>query len=392
VSGPEFLRTRLTWLTYAQLAVFGYFLYGFGPSVPLQRDDLHVSSAIGGLHGTALATGSTLAGLTFALLRGRVGRTGTLRVGLLGLAAGTLLYCLVPALPVTLAGALICGLFGSYVVTGSVVVLSAAHGRAGPAAFSEANAAAAGAGLLAPLLLGAGAAIGIGWQPGLLVAALAAVTVWVVSRRESRQPEPARAAESAVAGSDAPGRLPSAYWLAWTVTLLCIGVEFCMTFWAADELRDRAGASPAAATAGITAIVGGMFAGRLLGGRLALRFRPGWLLLAAVVVTLAGFAAFWVSSAPVPALAGLVVVGLGIALQYPLGTVRAVAASGARPDRAAGRLSIAAGLASGIAPFALGALADSIGTHTAFLLVPALLLGAAVGVLVSGDVRRRPQV
>ena len=55
MSEPEFLRTRLTWLTYAQLAVFGYFLYGFGPSVPLQRDDLHVSSAIGGLHGTALA-------------------------------------------------------------------------------------------------------------------------------------------------------------------------------------------------------------------------------------------------------------------------------------------------------------------------------------------------
>ena len=140
MSRPEFLRTRLTWLTYAQLAVFGYFLYGFGPSVPLQRDDLGVSSAIGGLHGTALAVGSTVGGLTFALLSRRVGRTGTLRVGLLGLAAGTLLYCLVPALPVTLAGALVCGLFGSYVVTGSVVVLSAAHGPAGPAAFSEANA------------------------------------------------------------------------------------------------------------------------------------------------------------------------------------------------------------------------------------------------------------
>jgi fucose permease len=109
-------------------------------------------------------------------------------------------------------------------------------------------------------------------------------------------------------------------------------------------------------------------------------------------VTLVGFAAFWASTAPMAALTGLVVVGLGIALQYPLGTVRAVAASGGRPDRAAGRLSVAAGLASGIAPFALGALADSIGTHAAFLLVPALLLAAAAGVLVSGDMRRRPQV
>ena len=70
-------------------------------------------------------------------------------------------------------------------------------------------------------------------------------------------------------------------------------------------------------------------------------------------------------------------------LQYPLGTVRAVTASAGRPDRAAGRLSIAAGLASGIAPFALGALADRIGTHTAFLLVPGLLAAAATGVLIS---------
>ncbi len=167
--------------------------------------------------------------------------------------------------------------------------------------------------------------------------------------------------------------------------LLCIGVEFCMTFWAADELRQRGGASPAAATAGVTAIVAGMFAGRLLGGRLALRVRPRPLLLAAVAVCLVGFGAFWFSTAPVPSLAGLAVVGLGIALQYPLGTVRAVAASGGRPDRAAGRLSVAAGLASGVAPFALGALADRTGTHTAFLLVPALLAAAAVGVLLGRD-------
>jgi predicted MFS family arabinose efflux permease len=384
---PEFVRTRLTWLTYAQLAVFGYFLYGFGPSVPLQRDDLHVSSAIGGLHGTALATGSTLAGLTFAALSRRVGRTGTLRVGLLGLAAGTLLYCLVPLLPVTLGGALVCGLFGSYVVTGSVVVLSAAHGPAGAAAISESNAAAAAAGLVAPLLLGAGAALGIGWQSGLLLAAVFALVVWVLSVWVARHPTDPTGAEGGPVdrAADLPGPLPAAFWLAWVVTLLCIGVEFCMTFWAADELREQAGASPAAATAGITAIVGGMFAGRLLGGRLALRVGPGRLLLAAVAVTLVGFAAFWLSAAPVAALAGLVVIGLGISLQYPLGTVRAVAASAGRPDRAAGRLSIAAGLASGIAPFVLGALADRIGTHAAFLLVPALLVAAAVGVLLGRD-------
>jgi predicted MFS family arabinose efflux permease len=129
--------------------------------------------------------------------------------------------------------------------------------------------------------------------------------------------------------------------------------------------------------------VGGMFLGRLGGGRVALRVSSPTLLLASIGVALAGFLLFWTSSTPVPALAGLVAVGIGIAVLYPVGTVLGVAASAGRPDRAAGMLSIAAGLASGVAPFALGAMADRIGTHTAFLLVPALLAVAAAGVLVN---------
>lgn len=383
---PQLIRSRLTWLTYGQLGVFGFFLYGFGPSVPLQRDDLHVSSAIGGLYGTALATGSTIGGIVYARVTARIGRAATLRAGLLGLAVGITVYCLVPVLPATLAGALVCGLFGTFVVTGSVVVLSTTHGAGGPAAVTEANAGAVGIGLVTPLLLGAGESIGITWRPALMLPAVAAVVVWAVSRREKRRieagPDPAPPAP------DAPGPLPAAYWLVWAIVLCCVAVEFCLTFWAADGLRDGTGASPAAATAGVTAVVGGMFLGRLAGGRIALRVTPRTLLLASVGVALLGFAGFWTSSTPVPALAGLVAVGVGIAVLYPLGTVLAVAASGGRPDRAAGMLSIAAGLASGIAPFALGATADRIGTHTAFLLVPALLAVAAAGVVAT----RRAQV
>jgi predicted MFS family arabinose efflux permease len=376
---PRLIRTRLTWLTYVQLGVYGFFLYGFGPSVPLQRDDQHVSSAIGGLHGTALAAGATFGGIVFARVTTRIGRPATLRVGLLGLAVGITVYCLVPVLPATLAGALLCGLFGTFVVTGSVVVLSTTHGAGGPAAVTEANAGAVGIGLVTPLLLGAGESIGIGWRPALMLPAFAAVAVWAVSRREKRRleagPDPVPSAP------DAPGPLPAAYWLVWATVLCCIAVEFCLTFWAADGLRDGTGASPAAATAGVTAVVGGMFLGRLGGGRIALRYAPSTLLLVSIGVALAGFAAFWTSSTPVPALAGLVAAGVGIAVLYPLGTVLAVATSDGRPDRAAGMLSIAAGLASGVGPFALGAMADRIGTHSAFLLVPALLVAAAAGVL-----------
>ncbi len=183
---PTLEHDRLTWLIFTQLGVYGYFLYAFGPSVPLLRDELGVSNAVSGLHGTALAVGAVLAGVGWPVLARRLGRPRTLRLGLLGLTAGILAYCLASVLPVTLAGGLAAGFFGSLVVTGSTVVLAARHGSAAPAAISEANAVAAGTGLVGPLLVGAGVSVGLGWRPGVLVAAAAAVVVWVVSVRAGR--------------------------------------------------------------------------------------------------------------------------------------------------------------------------------------------------------------
>ena len=57
-----------------QLRVFwGYFLYGFGPVVPLLRDEQGVSAALAGLHGTALAVGIVFGGMLFPPLARRFG-------------------------------------------------------------------------------------------------------------------------------------------------------------------------------------------------------------------------------------------------------------------------------------------------------------------------------
>jgi fucose permease len=71
---------------------------------------------------------------------------------------------------------------------------------------------------------------------------------------------------------------------------------------------------------------------------------------------------------------GLAVTGLGLGLQSPLGIGRMVRAAEEQVDRGSGLASVAAGGASGAAPFVLGALADHIGVHTAFLIVPAMML------------------
>jgi len=95
-------------------------------------------------------------------------------------------------------------------------------------------------------------------------------------------------------------------------------------------------------------------------------------------LTIVGFTVAWLSSSAVPMLVGFTITGVGLGLQSPLGIGRAVIAAGGQADRGAGLTSVTIGLASGIAPFALAAVADHVGVHTAFLIVPVLM---ALGIL-----------
>ena len=150
-----------------------------------------------------------------------------------------------------------------------------------------------------------------------------------------------------------------------------------MTIWSSDLLRQRLGVTDAVAASSLTLVVAGMTAGRLVGARLMLRRTLELLLLAALGVAAVGFVIVWTAPVLWAALLGLLVLGFGMGAHFPLSISRAVASSDSQPDVAAARSSIGAGLAVGIAPFLLGWLADSYGTHTAFLLVPVLLAIAA---------------
>jgi fucose permease len=87
-----------------------------------------------------------------------------------------------------------------------------------------------------------------------------------------------------------------------------------------------------------------------------------------------GFVVAWLSSSAVMMLVGFSITGVGLGLQSPLSIGRAVNAAVGQPDRGAGLTSVAAGIASGVAPFALAAVADHVGVHTAFLIVPLLMV------------------
>ena len=378
----QLTRDRLTWLVYLQLGVFGYFLYGFGPTVPLLREEQDISRTLSGLHGTALAFGALGAGLLTAAIVRRWGRATALWGGLAVLCLGVVVYVSTTALPLTLLGALLGSLGGSFTLTAVAPALIEHHGPGGPAAISEANATAAAAGIVAPLLIGAAVLSGVGWRAGplfLLVLVLALVAVLGRTRIPPAHDVPGH--------HEGSTRLPSRYWIGWGVLAACISAEYCLTLWAADLLRSRDGLGGGAASAAITGLVAGMFCGRLVGGRMALRFGVDPLLYAAIGVAAAGFAVFWVSTWAPLAIAGLLLCGLGVALHYPLGIARAIDAAEGRPDLASARTGLAAALAVGVGPFVLGALADQVGLHAAFLVVPALLAAAAVGVRLGGRSR-----
>ncbi len=258
-------RDRRTWLTYGQLGVYGWFLYGFGPALTLLRDEQGFTRTVAGLHGTALAVGALLSALTVAALVSRFGRVTMIWVGLVIVCLGILLFTSLTALPATLGGAFLCSFGGSYIVTCTATVLAALHGPSGPAAITEANAVAAGVGAVSPLAVGLAFALG-SWRPALLVLLPVVGVLAVLSRSV-----PLPADRGPRRGDGAGTRLSRHFWVTWVVVTAGIAVEFCLTLWAADMLAQRTTLSAAGASAAVTALVAGMCVGRVVGGRLALR-------------------------------------------------------------------------------------------------------------------------
>lgn len=389
---------------YGSFVTWGWLLYSFNPSVPLLADELGITNAQAGLHGTAMAVGAVLAAAVTPRAVRRLGRRDALAAACVLLAAGVVLLATGTALPVTLAGMAVVAVGGNAAISAAQAGLADHHGRAASAAVTEANGVGSGIGLLGPLAVGACVALGWGWRPAVAVTAVLALGTAVAVRilpqggGPGRTRRAGRAGASALRGRDVgPAReagperdaghqrdgrraVRASRWFLVTV-VVALAVENATTYWATDLVRDRTGAGAGIATATTAGLVAGMTLVRFVVGPLSLRVSPARLLAGAYGVAIAGWAVLWTATSAPVALAGLVLAGLGYGAHYPLGIALLLGASGGATDAAQARATVAGGLAIGVAPFVLGALADAAGPHTAFLVVPVLAVVGGVAAL-----------
>jgi MFS family permease len=153
-----------------------------------------------------------------------------------------------------------------------------------------------------------------------------------------------------------------------------VAVEFCLIYFGA-ELLTSAGLRTSSAATAMSLFYLGILAGRVGGAWLTRRPGRGVpLLWASLVVSAGGFLVFWLAGQPAVMIAGLFVCGAGIANLYPLSLAIALAA--AHPggeDTANARTNLLNGGFVVVAPFLLGSLADHVGLHAAFGIMPVLI-------------------
>ncbi|MCW0215330.1 MAG: MFS transporter [Pseudonocardia sp.] len=377
-TSPTFLRLRL-----AVTALFAFDGAVFGSWAARIPD---VTAQVGATHatlGVALLCVSLGALATMQLTGVLAARFGSGLVAAVGV-AGTCLVLPLPGLVTSLpqlCGALL--LFGALtglvnVAVNSVGVAVEAMRPEKPlltslhAAFSFGGLAGAAAGGLAsslgpvePHLLAVSAV-------GLAVTALAGPALASVGRR-------APASEAAAEPVDEPdtrGRKDGRR----LVVLLgliagCTAFgEGALTDWGTLHLRETLHAAPGLAAAGYSGFSLAMACGRLSGGWLLRRLGETRLLTGGAVLAAAGMTGALLTSSPITALAGFLLVGLGLANLFPIAIARAGARSGSRGVALASTVGYT-GLLGG--PPAIGFLAEHAGLPVALASVPVLALVAA---------------
>lgn len=368
MTAAPFVRDSFTWLAYLMLAYYAYLQAALGPLMPFLGAELNLNYTVRGYHLSGFAVGMILAGLTADRAARRFGRRAVFWGGGAGMGLGALMLALGGAVPVTVAGAFVMGFIGTYLLVMVQSTLSAHHGERRAIALTESNVVAVLFAALAPVLVGQGEQLGIGWRAALLAVA----ALWLVMFGVGRNlPIPMGGGGETHDAQRAP--LPRLFWAYALVVFLSVSIEWSVIFWGAEYLERIVGLERTLASTLMSVFLGAMFVGRALGSGLARRFAPGRLLLGAIAVVIVGFPLFWLGQLPALNVIGLFIAGLGVANMFPLTLSVASGIAPAQADTLSARISFSSGLAILVMPQLLGSAADQIGLWNAFAIIGALL-------------------
>jgi len=156
-------RGYVTWLLYAVFGCMAFLLNGLGAVLAPLQTELGVKRGDVAFYPSLFALGLVVVGLSGGSLVGRIGRRATLRISIGGIVLGALMFAVPGRLP-TLIGALLMGLGAALLIQLMPALLVALHAKSAPAAVGEANGIASGASVIAPLAVGAGLTLGVGWR------------------------------------------------------------------------------------------------------------------------------------------------------------------------------------------------------------------------------------
>jgi fucose permease len=377
--GPvPFRRDRFTWAAYGALLAFGFLNAVLGPILPYLREVEHISYLVGALHQLAYAMGGGVAGLLAH--RDLLGRSATIRFGLAGAAVAGLGLGFGDTAAITLPATLLMGFLNTAALIALWAALSDAHRARRAVAMTEGEVAVSLGGIVVPLLIAVLASTAATWRFAMVIGA-AVVAVAVVGIGTVRVPERDSVEEVSVPPQAAEH---GGKWSPLLAVVFCIvALEFGLSFWLASYLNVSVGLERGLAVALVAALYGANLAGRLLASRLARRVETDRLLALALITAMVGLPILIGAHAAGPATLGFVITGMGIGALFPLTSSLHVGRSRRTADAALGQVLVVAAFGQTFGPLAIAAIAQAEGLRASFLVLPALVIAAAVALAVA---------
>ena len=368
LGSPEFVRDKRIWIYYALVGLNCYAMSALGPLMPFLRNELDLNYKVAGMHFSAFALGTILAGTIGDWVVKKFGRVATLGGTVVGTIIGALLLVSAQTVALSIPGVLICGFCTCVSYQTLAAIISDHLDELRTLAYMEAEVVAMIVAGIAPFAVSASVSSGLGWRAAMiLMVVLLLLTLPSLKSYKSVK-------VSTFQSGSATGKLPKSYWGYGAVILLSVAAEWSTAFWSADYLHQRVNMSKASAAAAVGVFFIGMVVGRFAGSRLVRTVDAHILLVASGIISIVGFVLFWLGTIAPVCVFGLFATGLGIASMYPLSFAAAVAATPFMRSTAIARISLICGSSILVAPFLLSFVADKSGLFVAYALIAVALV------------------